>query len=216
MPIPGPGKGRQQSMKRVPLRVILPILLVALAVILLATRGYLIPTRPTDGPPLKIIIYTDFQCGACEKLHSDVEPELRERYVATGEAQIEIRLLGAIDTNSMRAAQAALCAGDQDKFPEYTDALFRAYAEEDDIAVFSVEALISLAAELGLDESAFVTCLNSEAKKAEVEENMRTAQADDVHTIPALLVGNVTIQGRKPLDIYIQTIEEALAAQSAQ
>jgi len=80
----------------------------------------------------------------------------------------------------------------------------------------SVQALISLAAALGLDEGTSVTCLNSEAKKAEVEENMRTAQADDVHTIPALLVGNVTIQGRKPLDIYIQTIEEALAAQSAQ
>ena len=80
----------------------------------------------------------------------------------------------------------------------------------------SVQALISLAAALGLDEGTSVTCLNREAKKAEAQEHMNMAQADGVYTIPALLVGNVTIQGRKPLDIYIQTIEEALAAQSAQ
>jgi len=170
-----------------------------------------------DESPLKIVIYTDFLCGACERLHSEVEPELREQYVATGKAQIEIRLLGAMDPDrSVRAAEAALCAGDQGKFLEYIDALFSAYGEEEDITVFSVEALIELAVELGLNETAFASCLNSEAKQADIEENMNMAQADGVSTLPALLVGNVTIQGRKSLDIYIQAIEEALATQPPQ
>jgi protein-disulfide isomerase len=169
--------------------------------------------RATPTPPLKIIIYTDFQCGACARFDSEIEPELRNRYEATGKAQIEIRLLGAMDADSVRGAEAALCAGAQGKFSEYTDALFHAYAQEEETAVFSVGALTQLAGALGLDEVAFTNCLNSEAKKAEVEENMRMAQADDVHTVPAFLVGNVTIQGRKPLDTYIQAIEEALAAQ---
>jgi len=164
-----------------------------------------------DESPLKIVIYTDFQCGACERLHSQVEPELRQQYVATGRAQIEIRLLGAMDPiDSMRAAEAALCAGDQGKFSEYTGALFDAYGEEEDTAVFSVQALTDLAAELGLDEAAFSSCLNSEAKKAELEENMDMAQAHGVSTLPAVLVGNSTIQGYKPLDTYIQAIETVL------
>jgi predicted DsbA family dithiol-disulfide isomerase len=96
------------------------------------------------------------------------------------------------------------------------DALFDAYAEDEDAAVFSVEALISLAAELGLDDGAFATCLNSEAKRAEVEENMDTAQTDDVSKLPAFLVGNFTIEGRWPLDTYIQTIETVLATQPPQ
>ena len=200
-------------MKRPPAKLILPILLVALMVIVLATRGHLIPTRPSDESPLKIIIYTDFQCGACERLHSEVEPELRERYVATGKAQIEMRLLGAMDPDSMRAAQAALCAGDQGCFLEYEDALFDAWREEEDSAVFSVEALVDLAGELGLDEAAFANCLNSEAKKAEVEENMNKAQTDGVSTLPAVLVGDFKIEGRKSLDTYIQAIEQALATQ---
>jgi protein-disulfide isomerase len=201
-------------MKRPPVKVLVPILLVALAVILLATRGHIIPTPPSDESPLKIVIYTDFQCGGCEKLHSEVEPELRQRYVDTGKAQIAIRLLGAMDPiDSMRAAEAALCAGDQGKFLEYTGALFSAYGEEENTTVFSVEALTELAAELGLDEAAFADCLNSQAKKAEVEENMDMARADGVGCLPTVLVGDLMIECRQPLDTYIQAIEEALAAQ---
>lgn len=200
-------------MKRAPFKVIVPVLLIALVVILVVTRGHIIPTHPSGESPLKIIIYTDFQCGACERLHSEVEPELREQYVATGKAQIEVRLLGAMDDYSMQAAQAALCAGDQGKFLEYTDALFDAWIEEEDIAVFSIEALITLAADLGLDEVAFATCLDSQAKRAEVEENMDMAQADSVSKLPAVLVGDFKIEGRKSVDTYIQAIEEALDAQ---
>jgi len=214
MPVPVLGKGRQRSMRRVVIRIILPACLVALVVILLAVTGHIRPTPPSDESLLKIIIYTDFECGACGKLHSEVEPELRERYVATGKAQIEIRLLGAMDPDSMRAAEAALCAGDQGCFLEYEDALFDAWREEEDSAVFSVEALISLATELGLDEATFADCLNSEAKKAEVEENMNMAQTDSVSTLPAFLVGDFKIEGHKSLDTYIQAIEEALATQA--
>ena len=165
--------------------------------------------QPANGP-IKIIIYTDFQCGACEKLHSEIEPELRERYVATGKAQIEIRLLGTISIDSMRAAQAALCAGDQGRFLEYQNALFRAWREED-VAAYSVEALTRLAASLGLDEAAFTNCLNSEARRAEVEENMKMVQADGVRTLPAFLVGTYKIEGYRPLDTYTQAIQKALA-----
>jgi len=168
-----------------------------------------------DESTLKIVIYTDFLCGACQRVNSEVEPELRQQYVATGQAQIEIRLLGVMDPDrSMRGAEAALCAADQGKFLEYMDALFSAYGEEEDISVFSVEALTNLAAELGLDEAAFGSCLNSEAKKAELEENMDMAQADGVRTLPAVLVGDFKIEGgNKPIEAYAQAIEEVLAAQ---
>lgn len=204
-------------MRGVVVRVMLPTLLVALLLILLAVIGRTTPTPPSDESPLKIIIYTDFQCGACEKLHSEVERELRQRYVTTGKAQIDIRLLGAMSIDSTRAAEAALCAGDQGRFLEYQDALFcayRTYSEGEDIDVFSAEALRELAEELGLDETAFANCLNSEAKKAEVEENMRMAQTDGVSTLPAFVVGDFKIEGCKSLDTYIQAIEEVLAPQS--
>ena len=167
-----------------------------------------------EEAPLQVVIYTDFLCGACQRVNSEVEPELRQQYVATGKAQIEIRLLGIMDPDhSPLAAEAALCAGDQGRFLEYMDALFSAYGEEEDYTVFSVEALTDLAVELGLDEAAFASCLDSEARQAELEANMNMAQADGVSTLPAVLVGDSKIEGRKSLDVYIQAIEEALAAQ---
>jgi predicted DsbA family dithiol-disulfide isomerase len=42
---------------------------------------------------------------------------------------------------------------------------------------------------------------------------MNTAQADGVSTLPAFLVGNFTIEGRKSLDTYIQAIEPVLTTQ---
>jgi len=115
----------------------------------------------------------------------------------------------------MRAAEAALCAGDQGGFLEYTADLFEAYSEDEDPTVFSVEALTQPAVDLGLDEAAIAGCLASEAKQAETERNMTMAQTDGVRTLPTLVVGDVTIQGRKPLDNYSQAIEEALSAPPA-
>lgn len=89
------------------------------------------------GDPL----YTDFQCGACTRFNSEIEPELRKRYEATDKAGIETRLLGATSLDSMRAAEAPLCAGHQGEFSEHADALFRAYADGEDIPVFWAEAL---------------------------------------------------------------------------
>jgi protein-disulfide isomerase len=127
---------------------------------------------PSNDHPLKIIIYTDFECIACARFASEIEPVLREKYVDTGKAQIEIRLLGAISDDSAREAEAAPCARGQGKFYEYKDALLHAYAQEEDTAVFSLEALTGLAARLGLHVEAFAHCLTSGANEAEVEENM--------------------------------------------
>jgi protein-disulfide isomerase len=150
---------------------------------------------------VKIIVYTDFQCGACERFHSKVEPEMRARYVMTGKAQIETRLLGALGDDSVRAAEAALCASEQGLFREYQEALFRAWREIDADA-YSTEELVELAGSLGLDKEVLRRCLESGSKKSELEKNMKRAKADGVHTLPAVLIDGVKIEGYRPLDAY--------------
>ena len=203
-------------MKKVTRRVILPASLAALLIIILAVTGHIRPTPPSDQSLLKIIIYTDFECGACARFNSEIEPELRSRYEATGKMQIEIRLLAELSGDPI------LLEAFRNKEDIHTRTAAEVFdvelgevtsEQEEDYAVFSIEALTSLAAALDLDEAAFATCLNSEARKAEVEENMNMAQVDGVSTLPAVLVGNFTIQGYKPLDTYVEAIEEALAAQ---
>ena len=159
---------------------------------------------------LKIVIYTDFECGACYMLHSEIEPELRERYIATGRAEIDIRLLGVIDADSLRGAEAALCAADQGYLLEYIDALFGAWRETEDANVFSAEALIALAGSLGLDQEIFRQSLESGSKKPELENNLMMAKADGVEVLPAIIINGTKIEGYKPLDTYARIIDEAL------
>lgn len=166
--------------------------------------------EPTDSP-LRIIIYTDFECGACEKMHSEVEPELRRLYVSTGKADIEVRVLGILSSDSIRAAEAALCAADQGRFLEYQDALFDSWREMDADA-YSTEELLRPAEALGLDTETFRLCLESGSKRAELEKNLSLLKADGVHVLPAVIIGDAKVEGYKPLDTYIQLIERQLAA----
>jgi protein-disulfide isomerase len=167
--------------------------------------------QPTDSaaPSVKIIIYTDFQCGACERFHSQVEPELNARYVVTGKAQSETRLVGALGAESLRAAEAALCASDQGLFSEYMTALFASWREIDGEA-YSEEELIDLAGTLGLDTEALRKCLDSGGKRLELQKNLKTAEANGVHTLPAVFINDIKIEGNRPLSIYTRVIERIL------
>ena len=168
------------------------------------------PTPESADSLVKIIVYTDFECGACARLHSEVEPELRRLYVSTGKAGIEVRVLGILDTGSIRAAEAALCAADQGRFLEYQDALFDAWRDGDG-ATYSTEELLKLAEALGLDVETFRLSLESGSKRGELERNLSLSKADGVHVLPAVIIAGAKVEGYKQLDIYIQLIEQQLA-----
>jgi len=170
--------------------------------------------NPSEGEesPLKIVIYTDFECGACERLNLKIEPKLRE-FKAAGIVQIDIRLLGAISDDSLRAAQAALWAAEKGRFIEYHDAMFQAFRQNTEEPC-SKEKLIELADSLSLNKKALQRCLDSDCKKAELTKNMDMATADGVGVLPAVFINGTKIEGFKPLETYIDVIDRALAEQS--
>jgi protein-disulfide isomerase len=166
--------------------------------------------EPTPTPqPVEIVIYTDFQCGHCWMLHSQVEAELLRLYVDTGMARLDMRLLPALGPDSLRAAEAALCASDQAQFWEYREAIFAAWRQVGRDA-YSEEELRNTAEQLGLNEEAFSTCLIGGAKRAEVEANMDLAQVDGVSNVPTVFIDGTKLIGAKPLEIYTELIEGLL------
>lgn len=161
---------------------------------------------------VEIVIYTDFQCNHCWRLHSEVEGELLRLYVDTGKAHLDVRLLSAMGPDSLRAAEAALCAADQGRFWDYRDAIFTAWHQAGE-AAYSEENLISAAEGIGLDEGAFSTCLQSGAKQAEIDENMRQAGAAGITGLPTVFIngGEVAEEALFSLETYIEIIEDLLA-----
>lgn len=166
-----------------------------------------------DESAVKIIIYTDFECGACERFNLNIEPKLRE-FEAAGIVKIEMRLVGAISDDSARAAQAALWANQKGRFLEYHDALFRAWRQNAE-EPYSEQNLIKLAKSLRMDEKALKQSLEKQSMKAELENNMSMAAKDQIHMLPAVFIDGIKIEGFKPLENYINAINRSLEEKSS-
>jgi protein-disulfide isomerase len=161
---------------------------------------------------VEIVLFTDFQCSSCWRLHSEVEGELIRLYVDTGKAYLEVHLLPAFGPDSLRAAEAALCAADQGRFWEYRDAIFTKWSQDGE-AAYSTEELIQAAKQIGLNEEAFSICLDSGVKRDEVEGNMHLAEAAGTNEMPTVFINGVRVANDVlfALESYIETIDELLA-----
>lgn len=93
------------------------------------------------------------------------------------------------------AFQGLYEAGTQGREEAYCHRIFRAYFEEErDIG--SLEELVSLAAEAGLDSEAFRSALESGKWEAEEREAVRHAKEDlDVHVVPTAFIGEHRLEG---------------------
>ena len=175
------------------------------------------PTEPSPTPTpsptetwVDIVIYTDFSCDSCARLHFEVEKELLELYVKTGKAELSYYLLAVVKPESVPAAQAALCANEQGRFWDYRDTILAAWQESGKSA-YSEEQLRNAAEDLGLDVAAFDACLSNPAILEKLQQSLQKGQEAGVDEVPVVFINDVRIDGIQPLETYVTAIEEQLA-----
>jgi protein-disulfide isomerase len=138
---------RRQEQRKQRLYIILGIIAVALVIALiiiipsLTPAGDIVTITPVERPmvdgrslgdpnaPVKIDVYEDFQCPSCQNYSESIEPQVVEKYVASGDVYYTFRHFPFIDDGSVRkesdqAANASMCAGEQGRFWDYHDILF--------------------------------------------------------------------------------------------
>lgn len=169
--------------------------------------------------PVKIEEFSDFQCPFCARFYEDTEWQIAESYVADGTVYFVYRSFGSfIGPESKAAAEAAYCAGDQNKFWEYHDILFANQTGEN-VGAYSNRRLQAFAEELSLDMGAFNNCLNSGKYSDRVEQDRADGTAAGVTGTPAFVVSYTVngeqktrfISGAYPFDQFQAEIEGALA-----
>jgi protein-disulfide isomerase len=136
-----------------------------------------------------------------------------EEFVNTGIASIEFRHFAFLGPDSVRAAEAAECAADQNRFWEYHDILFLRQGAEN-TGVYSTANLKSFAREVadaheGFDLGAFDSCVDSGAKRAAVEEMTRQADALGIQSTPSFLVNGTPLSGAQPIENFRAAIAAA-------
>lgn len=170
----------------------------------------LVDDDPTAGDPhAKVIVveFSDFQCPFCANALQTVN-DLKEFY---GDQILFVYRdfpLHNIHPLAGKAAEAAQCADEQDRFWEYHDMLFE---KQSDWATGGAAKFNEYARNLGLEPGAFIECIDSGKYTAEVEADLQAGIAAGVTGTPTFVINSQKVSGAVPLDILKDIVDNELA-----
>ena len=157
-----------------------------------------------------LVEYSDFQCPAC-RAFEDIVKQVQESY--SGEdLKIVYRHfpLRSIHPNADLAAQAAEAAGEEGKFWEMKDILFKNQAEwseeKDPRGLFG-----AYAKSIGLDVAEFdEDLLPEDDSKERVEKDYQSGVALGVNSTPTFILNGVVIKNPQTVDEFKALIDAEL------
>lgn len=161
--------------------------------------------KGSSKAPVTIIEFSDFQCPYCGRFFSETLPLIKEKYIDTGKVQFVYRdfPLG-IHQHAQKAAEAAECAGEQEKYWDYHDLLF------ENQNALDTASLKAYAKQLGLNTEKFNDCLDQGKMTEEVQNDFQEGSRYGVTGTPAFFINDVKIVGAQPYAAFEQIIEQEL------
>jgi protein-disulfide isomerase len=172
---------------------------------------YDIPTEnsyaigPADAP-ITIVEFSDYQCPFCRRWHAEVYEPLLAAY--PGKIRLVYRNLPltSIHPDAFAAAEAAMCAGEQDVYWKYHDKLFSS-------ETLGNNAYIQYAQQLGLNMSTFEACLSNHKYQKAIESDSDFALNLGIRSTPTFFINGLALVGAQPLDVFKQVIDKELAGE---
>ena len=176
------------------------------------------PTLGRADAPVTIVEFSDYQCPFCQRFVATTLPILKKEYVDTGKVRYVFRdyPLDHLHPQARKAAEAAHCAGEQGKFWEMHDVLFR------NQRVLATTQLAEHAKVAGIGGKKFDECLLSGRYAVRVAQGVADGSAIGVQGTPTFVVGKTTagdfvqgsaIRGAQPLETFRRVIDQTLVEQ---
>lgn len=164
---------------------------------------------PKDAP-ITVVEYADYECESCGYWARTYEQEFVETYANTGKVRFEVRFAPFHGEGAQRAAAAAYCSAEQDAFWPMHDSLFLNQPAHGAAAAagFTTERLVGIATKLGMDTTAFSTCLNSGKYQQQVTDDLAAAQATGVTGTPTFFVNDRAYTGPVPAEAFAEIFAE--------
>lgn len=153
-----------------------------------------------------IIEFSDYQCPFCKKFYDETLPLLKKDYINTGKVKLIYRdyPLSSIHPKAQKASEAAECAGEQKKYYDYHDKLFK------NQNFLEIDNLKKYAKELGLNTKEFNDCLDSNKMASEVQKDLEDGQNLGVDGTPAFFINGIPLTGSQPFEAFKNLIEQEL------
>ncbi len=175
---------------------------------------------PSDGPLLgsrtakvQLTYWADYQCPFCARFAETVLPQLVSR-IADGTLAVTHRDFVFIGSESLDAAIAVRCAGEQGKYWQMHDAVYAAQNGENQGA-FSTQTLTRLADGVGVDEAAFSSCTQRNDVLVAVLADTAAGVRASVTSTPTVDIPGRTFLGASDATELLAAIDDAAVSGSA-
>lgn len=163
-----------------------------------------------DGPhsgqanaPVQIVEYADYECPYCIKAYPTMKKIIAEYGDRVNFVYKNFPL--PMHASAQKAAEASLCASDQNQFWQYHDRLFTS-------TQLDVASLKKIASELKLDTAKFDTCLDSGAQAAAVQKDAAEAQKLGVSATPSFFLNGRFFSGAMDYNSLKDLVQKEIAA----
>lgn len=161
------------------------------------------PSRGTENAAVTIIEFSDFECPYCKQA-TPVLDQLIDNYGDRVRLVYRHYPIDSIHPHARRAAEASLCAQEQDLFWPMHDRMFVSQRS------LGVEGLKALAKSVGLEAAPFAECLASGRHSAAVEADFQAGQKLGVERTPAFFINGRYLSGAPSYEALEEIIQQEL------
>ena len=161
------------------------------------------PSRGDASAPVTIVEFSDYECEFCRLAEETVRKVLNDY-------EGRVRLVHqtfplSIHPRASKAAEAALCAGEQGRYWEMHDSLIAKQG------ALGVDDLKGRALALGLDAPRFDACLDSGRMAQIVQASKRLGEGLGLNSTPAFFINGRPLSGAQPFERFKELVDNELA-----
>lgn len=163
----------------------------------------------SQGSPVTVIEFADFQCPYCAGAESIVK-QLISQYPDKIKFVYRHFPLTAIHPYAMQSAMASECANEQGKFWEMHDLIFDRQQNLKGDNLSNEDFFLNIAGEIGVDSSSFNDCLDRQAFHDYISQDISDGLKYGVNGTPTFFVNREKVLGVSSLEtVIVKAIEEA-------
>lgn len=164
------------------------------------------PFLGDENAKVVMVEFGDYNCGYCGRFNQETLPKLKQEYIDTGKVKFVYKDFVIFGEESLYMAQATHCAGEQGKYYEMHDLMFK-----NTESLPAEDYVKKSAAELKLNQTELVACIESGKFKTLLDLSLQEGQALGVGGTPTSFINGKMLVGAQPLKNFQDIINAELA-----
>tara|TARA_R110002073_G_scaffold29006_1_gene91549 strand:+ start:2890 stop:3738 length:849 start_codon:yes stop_codon:yes gene_type:complete len=163
----------------------------------------------SESAPITLIEYASVACTHCADFHENVYPSIHEEFIETGQVRFVFReMITGSAPLAVAGFMLARCAP-EDRYFDMIDLLFQQQQ-----AIFTsaqrpgaaLEEYRSIARSVGISDTRFTECINSEDLRQDVLDAHQQAIDDGIESTPQFLINGELLDTRRGDGVVIYTL----------